>query len=169
MEVADCFLELEEHFNLADWLPWFLGRSGAPDANLLHDSLSAGCIFFIPSDLEDPCFRARLLTRACTGSYNAPAERRIKVRLMPPVWPQEWESSTRPAIDSFRMARDQFDKVAETGIPLFQTCFNTAYLPSSKLLKLIEDPLPFGSYNDAIEHYFLMSLLVAAGDMQGVA
>ena len=88
---------------------------------------------------------------------------------MPPVWPQEGESLTRPAIDSFHLTCDQFNKVTETGIPLFQTCFNTAYIPSSKLLELIEDPLPFESYNDAIEHYFLMSLLIAAGEMQGVA
>ena len=61
-----------------------------------------------------------------------------------------------------------FETMNSTGVPVFQTCFNMVYLPSSKLLKLIEDPLPFGSYNDAIEHYLLMSLLTASGEMQGI-
>src|ERR1700733_7027373 len=71
------------------------------------------------------------------------------VRLVLPVWPQEWESLTRPAIDSFHLTCDQFNKVTETGIPLFQQCFNTAYIPSLKLLELIEDSLPFDAYNHA--------------------
>ena len=77
-DIASAFTDLERTFKLVDWLPWFLGRSGAPDNDLLQASLLSSSIFFVPNDLQDHCFRARLLVRACTGSYHVPAQR-IKV------------------------------------------------------------------------------------------
>jgi hypothetical protein len=73
-------------FDLAEWLPDFLRRTAAPRTDLLQDSLTAGTMFYTPSDLLDPCYRARLFVRACTGSTHVPSQRiKVCVLSMPSV------------------------------------------------------------------------------------
>jgi len=70
----------ERGINFEDFFRGFIQGAGAPRVEHLQSSLAAGAIFYTPADLNEPCYRARLFTRACTGDYYLPADgKKIKV------------------------------------------------------------------------------------------
>jgi hypothetical protein len=55
-----------------------------------------------------------------------------------------------------------------TGVPLWRACLGFGYIPVRHLISLFKDSQGHGDTLQAIEQWFLTSLLMAASSMQGV-
>jgi hypothetical protein len=60
-------------------------------------------------------------------------------------------------------------RMQDSKVPLWQTCSNTGYLPVDEMLGVLAEPFVGLSARQSLDQWFLIHVIVASVDMDGVA